>query len=432
MWGFEEGFASVVGRSARAGLNRLLRAGLLVPRLLMRGLLLPVLLVLVAGGTVAAAEVAVTDVRVGQHPDKTRFVMELSGAPSYRIFTLPDPFRVVIDLPPVAWQPKSERLSRKSGLISAMRFGQFGAASSRVVLDVRGPTRIKEAFLLPPGDGHAHRLVIDLVGVSRAAFFANRQSEPMVAGTPPAKGATTAAPLPIPAADVRPTIVIDPGHGGVDPGARSISGVDEKVIALQYAKELQRQLLATGRYRVVLTRDRDVFVRLRDRMQRAQRAEGNLFISLHANNHDQAQIRGASVYTLSENASDAEAAALAAKENKADIIAGINLSDQPEVVSKILIDLAQRETMNLSKHFANGLVSELGTVIPLLRNTHRFAGFAVLKSATVPSVLVEVGYLSNPAEERLIRTAGHRQTVAQAVIKAVDRYFAWQEALNKS
>lgn len=423
----------MVSQRPTAERNRRLRAGL--RRLGSRGTRLGwglALVLLVALSGPAAAQLAVTDVRVGEHPEKTRFVMELTGAPSYRIFTLPDPFRVVIDLPPVAWQPKSERLSRKRGLISAMRFGQFGAASSRVVLDVRGPTRVVKAFLLPPKEGYAFRLVIDLARVSRAAFFTDRQREPVVAGTPPAKSATTAAPPPIPAADVRPTIVIDPGHGGVDPGARSISGTDEKIIALKYAKALQKQLLATGRYRVVLTRNRDVFVRLRDRMERGQRAEGNLFLSLHANNHDRADIRGASVYTLSETASDAEAAALAAKENKADIIAGMDLSDQPEVVSQILIDLAQRETMNLSKHFANILVSELGKVTPLLRNTHRFAGFAVLKSPTVPSVLVEIGYLSNRAEERLIRTDRHRQVITHATIKAIDRYFAWQEALNKS
>jgi len=167
-------------------------------------------------------------------------------------------------------------------------------------------------------------------------------------------------------------------------------------------------------------------------MAMAQSVGGDIFISLHANNHDSPKIRGVSVYTLSENASDAEAEALAAKENKADVIAGINLADQTEVVSKILIDLAQRETMNLSKRFANGLVGEVRNVTKLLKNTHRYAGFAVLKSPTVPSVLVEIGYLSNPQEEALILSAKHRKRLMATLVKALDAYFARQESLNRS
>ncbi|MEN8197712.1 MAG: N-acetylmuramoyl-L-alanine amidase, partial [Pseudomonadota bacterium] len=157
-----------------------------------------------------------------------------------------------------------------------------------------------------------------------------------------------------------------------------------------------------------------------------------LFISLHANAHRKRELRGAAVYTLSEKASDAEAAALAAKENKADAIAGIDLSDQPEVVSKILIDLAQRETMNQSKSFANMMVNRLRTVGPVLRNTHRSAGFAVLKSPTVPSILVEVGYLSNKAEEKLLRSDAHRRKISQAIVKAIDGYFAAQRIAGPS
>jgi len=189
---------------------------------------------------------------------------------------------------------------------------------------------------------------------------------------------------------------------------------------------------ATGRYRVALTRDHDIFLQLRDRVALAQKFGGDLFISLHANNHKSRKIKGVSVYTLSEKSSDAEAAALAAKENKADIIAGIDLSDQTEVVSKILIDLAQRETMNLSKTLGNIMVQELGQVTDLLANTHRFAGFAVLKSPTVPSILVEIGYLSNRPEERLLRTAKHRSKVTAAIVKAIDTYIGSQKALNRS
>jgi N-acetylmuramoyl-L-alanine amidase len=182
----------------------------------------------------------------------------------------------------------------------------------------------------------------------------------------------------------------------------------------------------------VLTRDKDIFIRLRDRIGVAEHMAGDLFVSLHANNHNSPKIRGASVYTLSETASDAEAEALAARENKADIIAGVNLEEQTEMVSKILIDLAQRETMNLSKQFANTLVVEVGKVAKLLGNTHRSAGFAVLKSATIPSILIEIGYLSNRKEERLLRSESHRIAVTRAIIAAIDAYFARQERLNRT
>jgi N-acetylmuramoyl-L-alanine amidase len=368
-------------------------------------------------------------VRIGEHPDKTRFVMELSEAPRYRVFALPDPFRVVIDLPELRWAPGQG--DRKGGLITAMRFGLFAPGTSRVVLDLSAPARVKRVFVLPPVDNYPYRLVIDVAPVSRASFLAARAAP--ILSDPPLAPAVSAFTAPSqPKADERPTIVIDPGHGGVDPGSRSLTGVDEKKISLVYARALKRQLEAGGRYRVVLTRDKDIFVRLRDRVDLAERMAGDLFVSLHANNHNSPRIRGASVYTLSEKASDAEAEALAAKENKADIIAGINLGVQTEVVSKILIDLAQRETMNLSKQFANGLVGELGKVTKLLGNTHRSAGFAVLKSATVPSILIEIGYLSNKKEERLLRTKKHRIRVSRAIGAAIDAYFERQTSLNRT
>ncbi|MFQ6016613.1 MAG: N-acetylmuramoyl-L-alanine amidase [Kiloniellaceae bacterium] len=396
---------------------------------MMRALL--VLIGLFSATAAALAQPSVVAVRIGEHPDKTRFVMELSEEPRYRIFTLPDPFRVVIDLPELDWKPPAEALPGGSGLIAAMRFGLFAPGTSRVVLDAKSPVEVQNVFVMAPQDGHANRLVLDIVPVSREAFFESARGAPITSKTPLEPVRTVFVP-PRPKADQRPTIVIDPGHGGVDPGARSISGVDEKAIALTYARDLKRRLETVGRYRVVLTREKDIFIRLRDRMALAERMDGDLFVSLHANNHKSRKVRGVSVYTLSEKASDAEAGALAARENKADVIAGIDLSDQTEVVSMILIDLAQRETMNLSKQFANMLVEEAGKVTRLLANTHRFAGFAVLKSPTVPSVLVEIGYLSNRTEERLLRSAAHRAKVTSAIVEAVKAYFEWQENLNRS
>ena len=228
-----------------------------------------------------------------------------------------------------------------------------------------------------------------------------------------------------------PLIAIDPGHGGVDPGARGVRGSWEKVLTLSMGKELRRQMLATGRYRVIMTRNRDIFVRLRERIAIAQRADADLFVSLHADSIDNRRVRGGSVYTLSEKASDREAEALANKENKADIIAGVDLSDQSETVARILIDLRQRLTKNDSVTLAKALVDNLSATTKMLRRTHRFAGFAVLKAPEIPSVLIEMGYLSNPADEKLLRDRRHQQRIARAIIAGVDAYFEKRQALYR-
>ena len=218
-------------------------------------------------------------------------------------------------------------------------------------------------------------------------------------------------------------IVIDPGHGGVDPGTIGVSGVYEKHITLLVARAIQRRLQRGARYRVVLSRERDVFVRLRERVVLAREAGADLFISLHADAIRDGRIRGLSVYTLSEKASDKEAALLAEKENRADLLAGIDLSKESPEVSDILFDLAQRETMNQSTRFATHLVKALARQTRLLRNTHRFAGFAVLKAPDVPSVLLELGFLSNRYDERSLMRKAYRAKLAAAVERAVGGYF---------
>lgn len=260
---------------------------------------------------------------------------------------------------------------------------------------------------------------------------------PAMAAPPPEPAAIVtkvSAPLPAPQpiepaapkalpADGKPVVVIDPGHGGVDPGAIGVSGIYEKYITLAVARELKAQLERNGRYKVHLTRDRDVFIRLRDRVAIARQYNADLFISLHADTVSNAQMRGLSVYTLSQNASDSEAQALADKENKADLIAGIDLSHESADVANILIDLAQRETMNRSAGFAGGVVDEVGREVTLLGNTHRFAGFAVLKAPDVPAVLIETGYLSNEVEERALRQPEYRTKLAKGIARAVDHFF---------
>ncbi|WP_159460320.1 N-acetylmuramoyl-L-alanine amidase [Tistlia consotensis] len=374
----------------------------------------------------ASAKPVVSDVRLGVHPDKTRLVIELSEAPSYRVFSLADPARVVIDLPAVDWSNGAEQDG--VGLVSALRYGLFMPGTSRVVLDLDKPARVLDTFVLPPRGGKGYRFVLDVGPTDRETFLAQTRQPPVESKVPLPALAVSLPAAPKKGGDSRPTVVIDPGHGGVDPGAIGVSGLYEKDLVLGYGLALRDALLKTGRYRVVMTRDDDRFIPLRGRVKIANDAGGDLFISLHANINASKTLHGAAVYTLSENASDDEAAALAAKENKADIIAGVDLSGQNEVVSQILIDLAQRETMNLSKGLGNMLVDSLGQSTTLLRHTHRYAGFAVLKSPSVPSVLVEVGYMSNPREERDLRSPKHRAKVVAALVQAIDQYFTVQQA----
>lgn len=392
------------------------------------------LVTLLAMAAPAMADPSVTAARIGAHPDKTRFVMELSEMPSYEIFTLPDPFRVVIDLPQLVWRLPANQVPRGVGTIEDLRFGLFAPGRSRVVLDVREPVRVSGVRVLPPNTTvKGYRLVIDLHPISRQAFFAqDRQPIGSKRPLPAARPSELANLQATSKDDERPMIVIDAGHGGVDPGAVGVSGAFEKDIVLGYARELQRKLLATGRYRVALTRNSDVVLPLRRRTALAERAKADLFISLHANIHASRKVRGASVYTISKKSSDAEAEALAAKENKADILAGVNLEGQTDDVTIILLDLARRETDNLSKRFANIMVTQLGTVTRLLRNTHRSAGFAVLKSPTVPSVLVEIGYMSNRQEEKLLRSRSYRSKASETLLKAIDNYFEWHERMSRS
>ncbi len=396
------------------------------------GVLLPAILLLTWGLIWSApgwAGSTVTGVRIGKHPHTTRFVLDLTDPVDHSIFMLADPYRVVIDLPEVAWEVPPEKNPKGTGVIKGYRYGLFRPGTWRIVLDAAAPVRMKRAFLLEPRDGHRYRLVLDLEQVTREVFLRELKARPP-------RATAALMPRPKPPGPVRlpgkRVVVLDPGHGGVDPGARGRSGVLEKTITLAIAREVKRQLEATNRYHVILTRDRDIFLRLRERVATARRASADLFLSLHADTIANHKVRGLSVYTLSEKASDREAESLAAQENKADVIAGIDLNDEPAEVTNILIDLAQRETMNLSAHFAKFLIGELRREVRLLHKSHRFAGFAVLKAPDVPSALVELGYLSNREEERLLRDRAYRSRLANTILKAVDQYFSWKEALTRS
>jgi N-acetylmuramoyl-L-alanine amidase len=235
---------------------------------------------------------------------------------------------------------------------------------------------------------------------------------------------TVAKQLPNKAGPSAPLVMLDPGHGGKDPGAVGVAGTFEKQVALATAFELKRQLEAGGRYRVELTRARDVFIPLDDRVEKAQAHNAALFVSMHADALSDHSVRGASVYTLANNASDPQTAALAQRENSADRYIGPAWRDQPPEVARILASLVRQETRAGSGRLAHSLVDNLDRDLPMLQNPDRHAGFLVLKAADIPSVLVEMGFMSNPADEAELRLPRHRAVVAEAMKRAVDAYFA--------
>ena len=379
----------------------------------------------IAGGTLAAP--AITDVRVGLHSDMTRLVVDMTGGAGFTIFTLAGPDRVVIDMPPVRWLLPESTLAIGRAGVTRVRFGQFRPDTSRIVLDLARPLALSRAATLPSRAGAptATRLVLDFVPVSNLAFrAAATPPEPAEAGRSAAQEPAARAQADLPARVVRHLIMLDPGHGGRDPGAISASGVQEKVVVLTFARELRGMVEQTGRYRVAMTRDGDSKVGLHWRVDIAREAGAALFLSLHVDHLDDSRVRGASVYTLSEEASDAESAALAARENRADVVAGIDLSEgYDEAVAQVLIAMVQKQTSECSAALATLLLSELGRVGPLVRGSRRSADFRVLKAPDIPSVLIELGFLSNDRDVGRLGSESHRAELAGAIVRALDRYF---------
>ena len=389
------------------------------------GSVLLCLFLVFAQPVLADSEIVVSNVRLGQQGDLTRLVIDMGqrGGTPQNVFTLSDPYRVVIDLPEVVFQLSSQAGLTSKGLVTGFRFGQFQAGLSRIVVDTVGPVAVARQFALSPQSGFGHRLVIDLKAVTPAEF-----SQSVGLGRPLAVPSAVAPPITTPQEPTeqrggKRVVVIDAGHGGVDPGTHGRSGVNEKDVVLAFALELAGQLRSSGKYEVYMTRDSDRFIPLRERVNITRRHHADLFISVHADAIDRRNVSGMSIYTLSETSSDKEAAALAAKENMSDIIAGVDLQGESSEVTNILIDLAQRETKNFSVRFAQTVVRNANGVTPLLDRTHRFAGFRVLKAPDVPSVLVELGFLTNRADERNLTSSSWRRRVAGSLVKSVDSYF---------
>lgn len=429
----------------------------------------------------AATPLTVETIRRGGTDKETRIVVETSAGVPYRAFLLANPNRLVVDVPAARWQaPRASFFD--GGLAKGYRSGDLDGGLTRVVFDLSQPALIKKSFTLPAAKDAKARLVIDLAQTSQNIFNARldevqgdanlRQKQVAAAPAETNAGyhaaedkyiaattrttvttttttttANTMLPVPkpqrfagtnaaVPAAPLPPmsarhVIILDAGHGGHDPGAIS-SGVQEKDLTLGMVKAVRDALEATGRYKVVLTRDTDIFIPLRERVAIARAKGGELFISIHADKVPRTQVRGTSLYTLSEVASDKETERLADQENNAGMVAGVDLSGEEADVADILLDLAMREKMNESSLLARFIEDSLRRKnIKLLPNSHRSAGFAVLKAPDVPSVLIEMGFLSNPDEAKLLASNGFRKDMAGALRDAIDGYFTKIVALQK-
>lgn len=389
--------------------------------------------ILVFFSNAAKANFLLHDIRFGTHENTTRIVLDISEkTANYRVFTLQDPNRIVVDLPTYKWDP-STAINGKQSLINTYRYGALDPQTSRLVFETNQAAHVENVFFLPPlSSGKPHRMVIDVASGagSMKIFGHNPMDLPDSEIAPSAKIDAPSPPI-TPNPYYKKTVVIDAGHGGKDPGAISKSKIKEKNITLAIAKKLKATLEATGRYNAVLTRDGDYYIKLRQRVAIAREKNADLFISIHADSLHKNSVRGSSIYTLSENASDKESARLAERENRSDIIAGVSLDEEVDEVANILIDLAMRDTMNQSKMFANLVVKHFQEGgIKLLGNTHRFAGFAVLKAPDVPSILIETGYLSNYRDASLLNSPEHQKKIAQSILSAVDTYFSYVEKMQ--
>jgi N-acetylmuramoyl-L-alanine amidase len=369
-----------------------------------------------------AREALVMGVRMGAHQDRTRFVVEMSEPVAMRTFTLTNPNRVVIDMPLVKWHLEGPPRGG-FGAVRSYRYGTFRQGNSRFVIDLGEPVAVGEPMVLEPSNGSGYRVVFDLFPTTQAKF--DRQAgwpEDLRARDAAAQVAMLPKTPPPLKSRIKRVIVIDPGHGGTDPGTISADGVQEKDLTLAMGLQLQRVLLARG-YTVYMTRDSDNAVELPHRRALAQSLKADLLISMHADSHPNRSIFGLSIYTLSEKGSDAEARALAKKENDADKRSGAERASDNDVAS-ILLALSQRDTMNKSSRFANDAIESLRDQTDILpHKPHRDAAFVVLKSPVVPSVLIEMGYLSNPDEARKMQSDSWRARVARAIAAAVDRQF---------
>jgi N-acetylmuramoyl-L-alanine amidase len=370
--------------------------------------------------------------RIAGDDQQTRFVLDLDRKIPIRAFALADPYRVVVDLPQVSFHLDAGAGAAGRGLIKAFRYGLVMPGGSRMVFDLTGPARIKSSYALDAANDQPSRMVIELEAIDRTTFVQSLAAEnrpdlrPGIEASVPAPVIeVSAAPVATSAPDTRPVIVIDPGHGGIDNGTQA-SGETEKNLVLGFGLALRDRIEKAGKYRVVMTRNDDTFIPLGDRVKIARTQSAALFVSIHADAlpRGEGDAQGATIYTLSDKASDVEAERLAESENKADAIGGVNLTEEPTDVADILIDLAQRETKSFSNRFARILMGEMKTTARMHKHPLKSAGFKVLKAPDVPSVLIELGYVSNKGDLQQLVSENWRTKTVGAVSQAVDAFFA--------
>lgn len=352
----------------------------------------------------------VLKVRVGGDQTQTRVVIELDHAASGKMISADAPVKQAVVALPKVEVAGGEMSGPGSGLVKAWTIEE-AAGAARVKLDLARSATVKRRFLLPPGDRlSVYRYVIDIAVDAPATM----------AGAPTKAPLFTPAALPPPDPNAKKVIVIDAGHGGKDPGARG-SDHWEKDLTLAAAHALRDRLTKTGRYKVVLTRDTDVFIPLEQRVQIARRANADLFISLHADSEKDPTIRGATVYTLSEKGTDRVARGVFDKSNW---FMNVALPGQDAATKRILLDLTQRETMNRSSVFAELVLGKISDKVELLRRSHRDAGFMVLLAPEVPAILLEMGFVTNAGDERALSDPERRARFMGGVSDAIDAYFA--------
>jgi N-acetylmuramoyl-L-alanine amidase len=376
----------------------------------------------------ASVPTVATDARLAGDAKQTRFVLDLDKTIPFRAFTLADPYRVVVDIPQVDFRLATGAGTTGRGLVKAFRYGLVMPGGSRIVFDLTGPAKIASSYVLDAANGQPSRLVLEIEEVDRAAFDQAAAAESKSALRPAIADVSAAPDVAKPASpsDLRPVVVIDPGHGGLDNGTRSGGEVMEKDLVLGFALALRDRIEKNGKYRVVMTRSDDTFIPLNDRVKIARNQSAALFVSIHADAlpRREGDAQGATIYTLSDTASDAEAERLAEAENKADAIGGVNLTEEPTDVADILIDLAQRETRTFSNRFARLLMGQMKNTVRMHKHPLKSAGFRVLKAPDVPSVLVELGYVSNKGDlEHLVSESWRSKTVA-SMADAIDLFLA--------
>ncbi len=366
----------------------------------------------------AGVRAQVREITAGVDPRGTRVVIELSAPADHKVFTLSHPERVVLDLSETRL-PRDLDIKLPEGcIVQRLRSGIQHGYDLRLVLDVHQPTK-PSALLLPHADGKGFKLVVDLphppLGMAAAEQVLTTAPQP---APPPAAEA--------PRGGLRDLVIaIDAGHGGKDPGAIGRAGTREKDVTLSIARKLESLLRAERGFKPVLTRNKDVFIPLRERTNIARKHKADMFISLHADAFRDPDARGASVYCLSLNGASSEAARwLADKENAADLAGGVSISDRDDTLASVLLDLSQTASMQASLDAGQRVLTELGEIGAVHKRDVQQAGFVVLKSPDIPSILVESAFLSNPQEERKLRTASHQEKVARSVFRGLHGYYA--------